>query len=52
MRGENSVTNGMSFFYQGEEVPILMTVANQPNYGNRVGMGSDGGGEDLGWPIL
>ncbi|MCE7989582.1 MAG: DUF642 domain-containing protein [Caldilinea sp. CFX5] len=46
MRGANSNTNGMRFNYSGEEIPMNMTVANQANYGQNVGLGSDGGGED------
>jgi hypothetical protein len=46
MRGVNGDTNGMHFNYSGEDVAMNMTVANQPNYGQNIGLGSDGGGED------
>ena len=46
MRGVNSNTNGMRFNYSGEDVAMNMTVANQANYGQNIGLGSDGGGED------
>lgn len=46
MRGVNSNTNGMHFNYSGEDVAMNMTVANQANYGQNIGLGSDGGSED------
>ncbi|MEZ4861110.1 MAG: choice-of-anchor D domain-containing protein [Caldilineaceae bacterium] len=46
MRGVNGNTNGMHFSYSGEDVQMNMTVTDQPNYGNKIGVGSDGGGED------
>ena len=46
MRGTNGDTNNMHFNYSGEDVQMNMTVANQANYGQNVGLGSDGGGED------
>ncbi|MEZ4706747.1 MAG: choice-of-anchor D domain-containing protein [Caldilineaceae bacterium] len=46
MRGINGHANGMHFNYSGEDVPLNMTVTNQPNFGNKIGVGSDAGGED------
>ncbi len=46
LRGDNSVYNGLRFTYQGQDIPVSMTVAKQTYYGQNVGMGGDGGGED------
>ena len=46
MRGNNSESNGMHFNYSGEDIAMNMTVADQANYGQNIGLGSDGGGED------
>ena len=46
MRGVNGDTNGMHFNYSGQDTAMNMTVNSQANYGQNVGMGSDGGGED------
>ena len=46
VRGDNSVNNGVRFTYQGQDIPLNMTVAKQTYYGQNVGLGGDGGGED------